>query len=398
MHLDTLTFMVSNTLITAFSSLCLFGAWYRFNRDASLLWWACAHGTNTVGIAIVILGFAFHNPVLLPIGGVFLTFAPALVWAGVKRFYGKTVPISLLFAGLIALLAVSVLPVDIDHRQWAVTVQFAAWTVYLLLAVASLRSNSEENLPGRRALMILLSIHAIIFIGGLYEDLAGTFDASAPPDLLTWFGMIHLESIFYASGTAFIVIQMTRERNEQKILECAQTDSLTGAVNRQAFFEGAKRLLERCSRDGSPYSMVMFDLDHFKTINDTQGHQTGDRILISFANTVRNSLRPNDLFGRYGGEEFLVVLPDASIETAYVIAERVRKAFADEHRFFDGLPLDATVSAGVASIRTSSDLNEIVASVDQAMYAAKHNGRNRVERAPDQKGAAVQRGVVARIA
>ena len=398
MHLDTLTFMVSNTLITAFSSLCLFGAWYRFNRDASLLWWACAHGANTAGIAIVILGFALHNPMLLPIGGVLLTFAPALVWAGVKRFYGKAVPISLLFAGLIALLAVSVLPVDIDHRQWSVTVQFGAWTVYLLLAVASLWSNSEENLPGRRALMILLSIHAIIFIGGLYEDLTGTFDASAPPDLLTWFGMIHLESIFYAGGTAFIVFQMTRERNEQKILECAQTDSLTGAVNRQAFFESAERLLHRCSRDGSPYSMVMFDLDHFKTINDTQGHQAGDRILISFANTVRNSLRPNDLFGRYGGEEFLVVLPDSSIETAYVIAERVRKAFADEHRFFDGSPLDATVSAGVASIRTSSDLNEIVASVDQAMYAAKHNGRNRVERAPDQKGAAVQRGIVAKIA
>ncbi len=142
----------------------------------------------------------------------------------------------------------------------------------------------------------------------------------------------------------------------------------------------------------------MFDLDHFKTINDTQGHQAGDRILISFANTVRNALRPNDLFGRYGGEEFLVVLPDASIETAYVIAERVRKAFADNHRFFDGSPLNATVSAGVASIRTSTDLNEIVASVDQAMYSAKHNGRNRVERAPDAKDAAVRHGIVARIA
>lgn len=398
MHLDTLTFMVSNTLITAFSSLCLFGAWYRFNRDAALLWWACAHGTNTVGIAILVLGFALHNPVLLPIGGALLTFAPALVWAGVTRFNGKAVPISLLFAGLVALLAISVLPVDIDHRRWAVSVQFGSWTVYLLLAVAGLWSNREENLPGRRALMILLSIHAIIFFGGLYEDLTGTYDASAPPALLTWFGMIHLESIFYAAGTAVVVIQMTRERSERKIVETAKTDSLTGAVNRQAFFEGAERLLDRCSRDGSPYSMVMFDLDHFKTINDTKGHQAGDRILMSFANTVRNSLRPNDLFGRYGGEEFLVVLPDASIETAYVIAERVRKAFADDHRFFDGAPLNATVSAGVASIKTSCDLNDIVASVDQAMYAAKHNGRNRVERAPDSKDAAVQRGIVARMA
>lgn len=379
MHLDTLTFMVSNTLITAFSSLCLFGAWYRFNRDTALLWWACAHGTNTVGIALLVLGFALHNPVFLPIGGALLTFAPALVWAGVTRFNGKAVPISLLFAGLVLLLAVSVLPVDIDHRKWAVSVQFGSWTVYLLLAVASLWSNGEEQLPGRRALMVLLSIHAIIFFGGLYEDLTGTYDASAPPDLLTWFGMIHLESIFYAGGTAFVVILMTRDRRERKILETAKTDSLTGAVNRQAFFEDAERLLERCRKDGSPYSMVMFDLDHFKNINDTQGHQAGDRILVSFAETVQNTLRPNDLFGRYGGEEFLVVLPDASIETAYVIAERVRKAFAEDLRFFNGSPLNATVSAGVASISTTCDLNDIVASVDRAMYAAKHNGRNRVE-------------------
>jgi diguanylate cyclase (GGDEF)-like protein len=398
MHLDTLTFMVSNTLITAFACLCVSGAWYQFHRVPALLWWAGAHGMNAIGLAMLVLGFALHNPVLLPIGGGLMTFAPALAWAGVRRFNGKAVPIPLLFAGLVAYLAVSILPIDIDHRKWVVTVQFGSWTVYLLLAVASLWSNSEEKLPGRRALMILLSIHAIIFLGGSFEELTGTYDASAPPDLLTWFGIIHFESIFYAGGTAVVLIQMTRERKERKILECAQTDGLTGAVNRQAFFEGAERLLNRCSRDGSPYSMVMFDLDHFKTINDTQGHQAGDRILMSFAKTVQNTLRPNDLFGRYGGEEFLVVLPDASIETAYVIAERVRKAFADDHKFFDGAPLNATVSAGVASIRTSCDLNEIVASVDQAMYAAKHNGRNRVERAPDLKGAAVRHGNFAKIA
>ncbi len=278
-----------------------------------------------------------------------------------------------------AFIAISLLPGDIDHRKWSVAVQFGVWTVYLLLAVASLWSNGEEKLPGRRALMVLLSVHAVIFIGGFYEQLTGTFDATAPPDLLTWFGIIHFESIFYAGGTAVVVTLMTRDRREQKILETAKTDSLTGAVNRQAFFEDAERLLERCRKDGSPYSMVMFDLDHFKNINDTRGHQAGDRILASFANTVRTALRPNDLFGRYGGEEFLVVLPGASVETAYVVAERVRKAFAENHRFFNGSPLNATVSAGVASISTTSDMNEIVASVDRAMYAAKHNGRNRVE-------------------
>ncbi len=379
MHLDTLTFMVSNTLFTAFASLCLFGAWFQFNRVPALLWWAVAHGVNTVGLTLLIFGFAYHNPSLPALAGIPLTFAPALVWAGVQSFYGRRVPVAALVAGMCAFIAISLLPGDIDHRKWSVAVQFGVWTVYLLLAVASLWSNGEEKLPGRRALMVLLSVHAVIFIGGFYEQLTGTFDATAPPDLLTWFGIIHFESIFYAGGTAVVVTLMTRDRREQKILETAKTDSLTGAVNRQAFFEDAERLLERCRKDGSPYSMVMFDLDHFKNINDTRGHQAGDRILASFANTVRTALRPNDLFGRYGGEEFLVVLPGASVETAYVVAERVRKAFAENHRFFNGSPLNATVSAGVASISTTSDMNEIVASVDRAMYAAKHNGRNRVE-------------------
>ncbi len=398
MHLDAMTFMVSSTLITAFACLGLLGAWLQFNRMPALLWWAGAHGTNAIGLGILVSGLTLQLPFLNAIGGLLLTLAPAMIWAGVQRFSGRNVSVPVFLAGMGAVLLVVVVPVELDRQKWLVSVEFGNWVVYLLLSVASLWSVREEKLYARWPLMGLLTLHAMVFLGGVYEQLSGTFDPDAPPELFTWFGMIHLDTIFYAGGTAVLLILMSKERSERQIVEAAKTDSLTGAVNRQAFFEGAERLLHRCSRDGSPYSMVMFDLDHFKTINDTQGHQAGDRILIAFANTVRNSLRPNDLFGRYGGEEFLVVLPDASIETAYVIAERVRKAFADDHRFFDGAPLNATVSAGVASIRTSSDLNDIVASVDRAMYAAKHNGRNRVERAPDSKDAAVQRGIVARIA
>ena len=96
---------------------------------------------------------------------------------------------------------------------------------------------------------------------------------------------------------------------------------------------------------------------------------------------MRGALRPNDLFGRYGGEEFTVVLPGATIETAYVIAERVRHAFADSHRFLDGQPLGATVSAGVASALPITTLEAVIEAADKAMYTAKAAGRNRVERA-----------------
>ena len=125
----------------------------------------------------------------------------------------------------------------------------------------------------------------------------------------------------------------------------------------------------------------MFDLDHFKIINDRHGHRAGDDILRAFVETVHGLLRPTDLFGRYGGEEFTVVLPGATLETAQVIAERVRHAFAEHHRFLDGQPLNATVSAGIAEAGATMSLEDTIDAADRAMYRAKDLGRNRVERA-----------------
>jgi diguanylate cyclase (GGDEF)-like protein len=138
----------------------------------------------------------------------------------------------------------------------------------------------------------------------------------------------------------------------------------------------------------------MFDLDHFKAINDRHGHRAGDEILRAFADTVHNSLRPTDLFGRYGGEEFTVALPGATIETAYVIAERVRHAFAERHRFRDGQPLNATVSAGVAEAGADTTFEAVIDAADRALYEAKNLGRDRVARAERQRPLGGQDSVI----
>jgi diguanylate cyclase (GGDEF)-like protein len=129
----------------------------------------------------------------------------------------------------------------------------------------------------------------------------------------------------------------------------------------------------------------MFDLDHFKMVNDTLGHQAGDQLLRSFADTVRIALRPNDLVGRYGGEEFIVGLPGATMETACIIAERVRHAFANSYQLLDGQPVNATVSAGVASASSVTTLYAIIGAADKALYRAKKNGRNCIKRASDDR-------------
>jgi diguanylate cyclase (GGDEF)-like protein len=142
---------------------------------------------------------------------------------------------------------------------------------------------------------------------------------------LSWFGLEHFEAIVFAMGSSAFMVLLCKERVELGHIKAAGIDVLTGIANRGALCEGAERLFTRCRGAESPLSIVMFDLDHFKSINDTLGHKAGDRVLKGFAETVRALLRPNDLFGRYGGEEFVLVLPNVSIEAAYAIAERARR-------------------------------------------------------------------------
>jgi diguanylate cyclase len=154
----------------------------------------------------------------------------------------------------------------------------------------------------------------------------------------------------------------------QKVRELAVTDELTGLPNRRAWKAELPHALERADRTGSPLSVALVDLDHFKRFNDSYGHPAGDRLLKEAAVTWQAQLRAVDHLARYGGEEFIVLLPDASTEEAHYILDRMREA----------TPLGQTFSAGVATWRPSESSDELLARTDAALYAAKHAGRNQV--------------------
>jgi diguanylate cyclase (GGDEF)-like protein len=308
-----------------------------------------------------------------------LTVVPALIWGGVRRFRGLPTPLPLLAAGTMGWVAMVLLPVPIDHQKWSTLAGFASWTGYLCAAVWTLGGATGEKLNARRPLAALLALRATMFFGAGCEILFGVFPLNEPARLDTFFGAVHFETILYTMGTAIFMVLICKERVELGYLVEARVDALTGAANRGAIFEDAARLFGRCRREGRPFSLIMLDLDHFKTVNDTLGHQAGDRLLRCFADTVRGALRPSDLVGRYGGEEFIVVLPGTTAEIAHAMAERVRHAFAASNKLLDGWPLDATVSAGVASASPGMTLEALIGAADEAMYAAKKAGRNRVE-------------------
>jgi len=159
----------------------------------------------------------------------------------------------------------------------------------------------------------------------------------------------------------------------------ATTDSLTGILNRRGMLNAGSRLLYDTLRYGRPLSVTIFDIDHFKIINDRHGHLEGDKVLRDIARTVAREIRVTDLFGRVGGEEFLVIMPDTKMEAAVEQAERLRLSIASS--IFAGTPpQEVTASFGVAAWSEElTDAEILMKAADDALYRAKQNGRNRVE-------------------
>jgi diguanylate cyclase (GGDEF)-like protein len=163
----------------------------------------------------------------------------------------------------------------------------------------------------------------------------------------------------------------------EKVELDAATDALTGHWNRRALDNVLEQQLERCASSGKPFSILMLDIDFFKNINDEFGHMVGDDVLRAFAQRLREFLRSADFCARFGGEEFVVVLPETSLATAMEVGERIRAGIA-RAPLLDKPRLQVTVSIGVASMEQKQGINDLFAAADAAVYLAKNEGRNQV--------------------
>jgi diguanylate cyclase (GGDEF)-like protein len=379
MNLDIQTLTLAGAVVALFSGLLLAGAWSTIARAPALLWWSAANLVNAAGIAMIAFGHATQSPSTAIAGIGFVIASPPLVWAGTRRFASRGVRLWLSFAGVGAWVIVGAAPLP-GGQLFPTAFGFALSTIYLSASIYELWRGRGEALPARWALIAMLAIHAAITFGGVVDTFTGRFRQGALPALDSWFGLITFESLLYSMATAVFMVLLCKERSERQIVLASHKDSLTGIANRGALLDSGERLLRRCQTSGKSFSLIMFDLDHFKRINDSFGHAAGDEVIRAFASAAQSILRPNDLFGRYGGEEFVVVLPGATIEAAYVIADRIRNGFAGA-RVIRDTPVSCTVSAGVASAGSAdATLEEIINVADDCLYRAKANGRNRVER------------------
>lgn len=193
----------------------------------------------------------------------------------------------------------------------------------------------------------------------------------------------HHEELIARVGVGLRIIGLQREIEAKNLLlkELSLTDALTSLPNRRAIEDWATRQLSGAARYGFSFWVALADLDHFKRVNDTYGHDAGDNVLKAFSEILKSNSRKSDICGRIGGEEFLLVLTHTTGENAKLVIDRVRVELEATHFNFDGKSLKVTASFGLAGFvgTRAPDFNRLVAQADAALYSAKRQGRNRLE-------------------
>lgn len=199
-------------------------------------------------------------------------------------------------------------------------------------------------------------------------------------DILKDFHLVTLPSGLPLVGFIVLFLASARSLNDRfgREEEASRTDALTGLPNRRGFLEAGDGALVRSRRSGRPVSIVIGDIDHFKNVNDTLGHAAGDAVLQALAGTLHSTLRAQDVAARWGGEEFILLLPDTVKEGAARVAESVREAVSALALEHEGGLIEITISLGVAEHCPGRNFEETIAEADAALYQAKQGGRNRV--------------------
>ncbi|MEJ8570201.1 GGDEF domain-containing protein [Microbaculum marinum] len=375
MHLDVNTLMVAGSFVSMLSGCFLALAWWWYRGTSAALFWSAAN--FLVGIAIGI--FAFHD-VLKPEWLVYITglfvLASGLVWAAARRFDHRSAPPAVTFAGAAAWIVACLVPGFTAAGAVHSILGAAIIAGYTYAAGWGLWRDGRERLFARWPMIALLVVHGTLFVASIVDVLLGA-PPNEDPNFGSVFSLVHFEHMVFTIGTAIFLIAMMKERSEVQHKKAATVDSLTGLSNRGAFMEGATEELHRHVRNKEPISVLIFDIDRFKTINDTFGHATGDRVIECFAAVARESVRAIDIVGRIGGEEFAIVLPGAAADVGFAYAERVRNGFQAACATLPGGAVTATVSVGVAICEGEAcTFSEVLRRADDALYRAKARGRN----------------------
>jgi len=362
---------------TAAAVLLLLWCYAVNRRQTSLLWLASGFFLSSLASVFLAIRNAIPDWVLVGVGVTALLLGTSLFWCAARAFNGRRIIpwVPLVLPGIwLAAMALPAVNGSFDGRMVLLTVLTAVG--YLM---AAYEFHQRDGLFNRVALSAVLAIHAVLVLARIPFMLLDDGQGLVGFTTTEWFGVATLETTITIQVITFLVVSLIKERVEHQLRAVALTDSLTGLGNRRAFFDWTNAAIARSERNGSPLSVVVFDLDRFKEINDRFGHPVGDDVIRAFADTARDRLRAGDFVARLGGEEFGIALPDTKGAEASLIALHVNQAFEQRILAMNLDGLEGSACAGVAECPASAcSVQDLLTRADRSLYEAKALGRGQV--------------------
>lgn len=373
MQLDIFTLLIAGALATAFCAAARIVLWRMHPAVPGPGRWAAAAVLGACALALMTGRGTPHEAMALSLAQILIAGGFLLSWDGFRRFLGRA-PLSPEILGLIAvgvLGPIALAQFDASMALRKLSNALAIAFISAMIARELLRPNERQGIAQRLTGAIYAANALFFAVQPWIGEARERFDGFG---LLWWLGV----TVAITLG----MILMASERLQADLDRQASRDPLTGALNRRAFALLAGKGVSLARRTGRPVAVLMMDLDHFKRINDLIGHAGGDAILCRFVAVAGRVLRTEDVFCRFGGEEFVALLPDTDGAHALTVAERLRRAYAEEAALLHKdvlLPFDFTVSIGVSQVIAGEAVEPALKRADVALYNAKAAGRNRCE-------------------
>jgi diguanylate cyclase (GGDEF)-like protein len=380
--LDVRTLFIVSISVTLVLGFLLLFTWYQNREIRALGWWSASHFVMCAGAGLLGARGLVPDVLSMEIANALILVSCGLAWGGARLFDDRPVPLSGVLAGPILWMLASQLPLLSDSINARIMLSSAIISVYVIGTGCEIwRGRLQEPLLSRWPLSVTLFVHGAIYALRIWLVFAFPVAPGATFFSVVWFSIIGLESLLFLVVSSFMILAMAKERSELVHKTNAMLDPLTNIPNRRAFLDAAMRRMRQRTRNPEPVTALLFDLDHFKSVNDRFGHSVGDEVLRVFTAKAAGEFRSTDLMGRLGGEEFGALLFGASEGTAIATADRIRRALMVATAEIGEHHVDATVSVGIAVLppEMTEDVADLFARADNALYRAKERGRNRVE-------------------
>lgn len=369
MELDLTTIVATAAFVAGISGAFLLVAGGQLQEAKPTTIWGVANIFLALGMTLIMQGRDYDLALLM------VMTAGSLTWVAAARFHRRSVPVLYIVSGIAIWAALSLMWDFAFGPRASVFLAMAA--TYFFACAYEIWTGRNEVVPGRWPLLSLVVMAALVTMIGAIELWGYTGTPGLPPESVLW--IVYIATIAFTVGTAVFFIAMTNEQDAAFHEMASLTDPLTGLANRTALLASGTAEIADAQMGGRPVAVVLFDLDYFKSINETHGKRFGDAVLQQFADVAVSCIRETDLIGRIGGEEFAAVIPGMDEEGAFAFAERVRKAFASSAAVIDSEAVTATVSAGIAVAAAGAwveDLEELLDRADIALDGAKAAGRD----------------------